>query len=71
MRAFSIRRVFRNSKNFTSGNPLLLDDIQEKLVVNIGTNRKKISPYNEGSSWKLGYGTKDTVELLKFMYYYH
>lgn len=30
---------------------------------------KKLGVYNVGRSLKLGYGTKDTKKLLRFMYY--
>lgn len=55
--------------NFTSGNPKFLEILQTALVDILGVSRKKICPFNEGSSWKLGYATIDTVKLLKFMYY--
>ena len=34
-----------------------------------GYMRKKVCSFNNGSSWKLGYETLDTIKLLKFMYY--
>lgn len=55
--------------NFTTGNPGFLYDLQNVFAKTIGLVRKKVCPYNNGSSWKLGYGTYDTIELLKFMYY--
>ncbi len=55
--------------NFTSGSPKFLEDLQGILLDTLGFIRKKICPYNEGASWKLGYGTRDTLELLRFMYY--
>ncbi|MFH1656793.1 MAG: hypothetical protein ABH956_03415 [Candidatus Nealsonbacteria bacterium] len=55
--------------NFTSGSPKFLDVLQTVLVDIIGVSRKKLCSFNEGSSWKLGYATMDTVKLLKFMYY--
>jgi len=55
--------------NFTSGNPLFLEQVQQILIDKIGASRKKICPFNERSSWKLGYATGDTIKLLKFMYY--
>jgi len=61
------RRELRS--NFTSGSLKFLEDLQNILVSTLGFIKKKICSYNEGSSWKLGYGTKDTMKLLKFMYY--
>lgn len=55
--------------NFTSGSPNFLEILQTVLVNILGVSRKKICPFDEGGSWKLGYATIDTVKLLKFMYY--
>lgn len=55
--------------NFTSGNPKFLEVLQTALVDILGVSRKKICPFNEETSWKLGYATTDTVKLLRFMYY--
>jgi intein/homing endonuclease len=55
--------------NFTSGNSKILEGLQNILVNTLGFIRKKICPFNKGASWKLGYGTYDTIKLLKFMYY--
>ena len=55
--------------NFTSGNSKILEGLQNILVNTLGFIRKKICPFNRGASWKLGYGTYDTIKLLKFMYY--
>lgn len=55
--------------NFTSGNPKFLEDLQNILVNTLGFIKKKIGSYNNGASRKLGYGTKNTLELLRFMYY--
>jgi hypothetical protein len=55
--------------NFTSGNPEILEDLQNILANTLGFIKKKICPFNEGASWKLGYGTYDTLKLLRFMYY--
>jgi len=55
--------------NFTSGSPKFLEDLQNALVNNLGAIKKKICSYNKGASWKLGYGTYDTLKLLQFMYY--
>ena len=55
--------------NFTSGNPKFLDVLQTALAGILGVSKKKICPFNEGASWKLGYATADTVKLLRFMYY--
>lgn len=55
--------------NFTSGSLEFLKDLQSILVGALGFVKKKICSYNDGSSWKLGYGTYDTIKLLNFMYY--
>ncbi|MBI2042067.1 MAG: hypothetical protein HYT20_03585 [Candidatus Nealsonbacteria bacterium] len=55
--------------NFTSGSPTFLDGLQDILANTLGFIKKKICSYNDGSSYKLGYGTYDTMKLLKFMYY--
>ena len=55
--------------NFTSGNPKFLEDLQNVLANTLGFIKKKIGSYNKGASRKLGYGTKDTLKLLHFMYY--
>ena len=55
--------------NFTSGSPKFLEDLQDILLNTLGFIKKKICPYDNGASWKLGYGTKDTLKLLQFMYY--
>lgn len=55
--------------NFTAGNPRFLEKLQGFLINKLGVSRKKVCPFNNGGSWKLGYGTADTVKLLRFMYY--
>jgi len=55
--------------NFTSGSPEYLEGLQDILANTLGFIKKKICSYNNGTSWKLGYGTYDTINLLKFMYY--
>ena len=55
--------------NFTSGSPKFLEDLQNILANRLGFITKKIGSYDEGASRKLGYGTKDTLELLRFIYY--
>jgi len=61
------RRELRS--NFTSGSPRFLEDLQSVLVNNLGFLKKRIGLYNNGASRKLGYGTKDTLSLMRFMYY--
>jgi intein/homing endonuclease len=61
------RRELRS--NFTSGSSEFLEKLQNILNSRLGLAKKKICPYNDGSSKKLGYGTYDTIKLLKFMYY--
>lgn len=55
--------------NFTNGDPRFLEELQSILIDLLRVSRKKICPYNERSSWKLGYATEDTKKLLQFMYY--
>lgn len=55
--------------NFTSGNKVFLEQLQTILNEKLGVTRKKIGEFNAGRSLKLGYGTYDTIRLLKFMYY--
>ncbi len=55
--------------NFTSGNPKFLESLQNILANKLGFITKKIGSYNKGASRKLGYGTYDTLELLRFIYY--
>lgn len=55
--------------NFTSGSPKFLKDLQNAIANDLGTLKRKICSYNKGVSWKLGYGTENTLKLLKFMYY--
>ena len=55
--------------NFTSGSSKFLGDLQNTLIDFLGVKKKKICSYNKGVSWKLGYGTEDTIKLLKFIYY--
>ncbi|UZE93329.1 MAG: hypothetical protein ACKKMV_01290 [Candidatus Nealsonbacteria bacterium] len=62
-----LRRELRS--NFTSGNKEFLESLQNIFINVLGFTKKKICPYDERASWKLGYGTKDTLSLLRFMYY--
>jgi len=55
--------------NFTSGSPMFLEELNSVLMKQIGLGNKKICPFNEGGSWKFGYGTGETKKLLNFMYY--
>ncbi len=55
--------------NFTSGSTDFLESLQTVLNRNLGLLKKKICGFNNGRSFKLGYGTYDTIKLLRFMYY--
>ena len=62
-----MRRELRS--NFTSGSIVFLRQLMEILYQKLLMKRKVIGAYNAGHSLKLGYGTRDTSKLLKFMYY--
>ncbi len=60
--------------NFTSGSYRFLFQLRNILTKLPGLSSKKISAYVNkkyptNKSWRLGYGTKDTLKLLKFIYY--
>ncbi|MDP1688582.1 MAG: LAGLIDADG family homing endonuclease [bacterium] len=55
--------------NFTSGSRLFLLRLMRILNKEIGLATKTLGSYNDGRSLKLGYATRDTQDLLKFMYY--
>jgi hypothetical protein len=55
--------------NFTAGNSKFLESLQNIFIRMLSFKHKKVCPFNNGASWKLGYGTYDTIKLLKFMYY--
>ena len=55
--------------NFTSGSPNFLNTLRDILSKKLNLSPRKICSYGDGNQWKLGYGTKDTKLLLKFMYY--
>ncbi len=55
--------------NFTSGSMEFLERMKRILLDCIGLRDKKICPFNNGSSWKFGYGTEETKKLLNFIYY--
>lgn len=60
--------------NFTSGSRLFLTKLQNLLTQLLGLTPKKVYSYKNKEypvnyNWRLGYGTKDTIKLLKFMYY--
>lgn len=61
------RRELRS--NFTSGSRAFLEKLGEILIKEIGVAPKILGSYNDGRSLKLGYGTRDTLKLLRFMYY--
>ncbi len=66
-KTMKLRRELRS--NFTSGSIKFLEGLQNILINTLGFIKKKIGSYNRGASRKLGYGTKNTLELLRFMYY--
>jgi hypothetical protein len=54
--------------NFTCGSKPFLESLREKLVNYLDTSNRVIGQYGP-HQFKLGYGQKDTVKLLRFMYY--
>ena len=55
--------------NFTSGSLEFLTTLQNMLSTQLKLVKRKICPYDNDSSWKLGYGKKDTLKLLNYLYY--
>lgn len=55
--------------NFTSGSIEFLEELQIILNKKLGLIKKRICGFNDDRSFKLGYGTYDTLKLLRFMYY--
>lgn len=60
--------------SFTSGSHQFLFKLRDILTTTAGLTHKKIyfsvnKKYPRNIHWRLGYGTKDTMKLLKFMYY--
>jgi len=55
--------------NFTSGSEKFLNDLMIILRDEINLPIQKLGVYNNGSSLKLGYGTRDSDTLLNYMYY--
>lgn len=55
--------------NFTSGSRIFLEELMEILHQKLNMKKKILGRYNDGHSWKLGYGIKDTRKLINFMYY--
>ncbi len=55
--------------NFTSGSMKFISKLMEILYKHIKLKRKIIGKFNNGASLKLGYGQKETIKLLKYMYY--
>ena len=55
--------------NFTSGSRRFLDQLMLVLNKEIGLPIKKLGVYDNSSSFKLGYGMKDSDTLLRYMYY--
>lgn len=62
-----LRKELRS--NFTSGSVDFLEKLQDILNKKLNLVKKKICGFNDGRSLKLGYGTYDTLKLLRFMYY--
>lgn len=56
--------------NFTSGSKVFLRKLMNILSKEAGLIKKKICSYNDGCTFKLGYGMGDTVRLMKFIYYH-
>ena len=54
--------------NFTSGSQQFLEKLRDQLSTLLGLSSRKVVNY-ERTTWKLGYGTKDTISLLKFLYH--
>lgn len=46
-----------------------MEGLQDILNKKLDLVKKKICGFNDGRSFKLGYGTYDTLKLLRFMYY--
>lgn len=55
--------------NFTSGSPGFLNALRDLLAKRLGLSVRKVCVYGNGNQWKLGYGSIDTLKLLRFMYY--
>lgn len=55
--------------NFTSGSAVFLEELMQILHDEINLPIKKLGAYNNGGSFKLGYGMKDSDTLLRYMYY--
>lgn len=54
--------------NFTSGNKKFIEAIRKNLADEIGLPLKIIGQYGP-HQFKLGYGTKNTIKLIKYLYY--
>lgn len=54
--------------NFTSGSPTFLNSLRDILTKYLSVFPRKVCQYGT-NQWKLGYGTKDTERLLKYIYY--
>lgn len=63
------RRTKELRTNFTSGSPKFLNSLMKVLHDEISLPLKRLGIYNEGGSFKLGYGMKDSDSLLNYMYY--
>ncbi len=55
--------------NFTSGSRQFLEKLMQVLHNEINLPVKQLGIYDSGSSFKLGYGIKDSDSLLRYMYY--
>ena len=63
------RRTRELRTNFTSGSRVFLESLMDVLRREINLPLKKLGSYNNRSSLKLGYGTKDSDTLLHYIYY--
>ena len=63
-------KIYRELRsNFTSGSLKFLIALQNILSTQLKLSKRKICPYDKGNSWKLTYGTKDTLKLSNYIYY--
>ncbi len=64
------KRITRELRtNFTSGSRNFLEKLMKILQKKINLPIKKLGVFNNGSSFKLGYGMKDSDSLLHYLYY--
>lgn len=64
------RKIARELRtNFTSGSQQFLKELMQILHTEINLPIKKLGVFDNGGSLKLGYGTRDSDALLRYMYY--